>query len=123
MIQESIQIEYCKRLDAVKSLVPKGSRLLDIGTDHASLPIDLVCSKKIKSAIASDVNSKPLMRAKEEIEKNGLSDKIKTVLSNGFENVDSDSFDCVAICGMGGHLIAEIIEDGKHKAKGCSLIL
>ena len=116
-------IEVLKRLDVVKSLVPKGTRLLDIGTDHASLPIELVRENVVTSAIASDVNLKPLERAKEEINKNNLSDKISTILSNGFENITEGSFDYVAICGMGGHLIAEIIENGGNKARNCHLIL
>ncbi len=116
-------IQEKKRLDVVKSLVPKGTRLLDVGTDHASLPIDLVKRGIITSAIASDVNKKPLQRAESEINKNGLSDRIVTVLSNGFENIPENSFDCVSICGMGGHLISEIIEKGKSKTKNCDLIL
>ncbi|MBO7254503.1 MAG: SAM-dependent methyltransferase, partial [Clostridia bacterium] len=116
-------IQEKKRLDVVKSLVPKGTRLLDIGTDHASLPIDLIKSGIITSAIASDVNKKPLERAESKIYKNGLSNRIVTILSNGFENIPENTFDCVAICGMGGHLISEIIEKGKSKAKNCDLIL
>lgn len=120
---DNCQLNSFKRLDAVKSLVPNGARLLDIGTDHASLPIELVSEKIATSAIASDVNVKPLKRAEYEIEKAGLSDKIKTVLSNGFENIPQNTFDYAAICGMGGYLIAEIIEKGGEKAKNCYLIL
>ena len=123
MLQTNENIEIFKRLDAVKSLVPKGTRLLDIGTDHASLPIELVFENIVTCAIASDVNQKPLLRAEFEISKNKLNDKIKTILSNGFENIPIDSFDCAAICGMGGHLIAEIIDKGQEKAKNCYLIL
>ncbi len=114
---------FYSRIEAVKSLVPKGTRLLDIGTDHAGLPISLIKEGKIDYAVASDVNAKPLKRARDEISKNGLSNKIKTVLSNGFENVNEKDYNCVAICGMGGHLIAEIIEKGKEKARFCPLIL
>ncbi len=117
------QNETLKRLDAVKSLVPKGTRLLDVGTDHGLLPIELIRDNIIVSAIASDVNIKPLRRAEEEINKNNLSEKIQTVLSNGFENIEVNSFDYAAICGMGGHLIAEIIDNGIEKAKNCYLIL
>ncbi len=123
MFQFDNKIEILKRLDAVKSLVPQGTMLLDIGTDHASLPIELVKDKIVKSAIASDVNIKPLKRAEAEIGKNNLSDKIQVVLSNGFENIQVNSYDFAAICGMGGHLIAEIIEKGGQKSKNCHLIL
>ncbi len=119
----SCEAKEKKRLDVVKSLVPQGTRLLDIGTDHASLPIELIKEGIISSAIASDVNIKPLKRAESEINKNRLSHRIVTVLSNGFENIQENTFDTVAICGMGGHLIAEIIEKGKSKAQKCDLIL
>jgi tRNA (adenine22-N1)-methyltransferase len=111
------------RIDAIKSLVPTGTRLLDIGTDHAGLPISLLKEGKIISAVASDVNILPLKRAEQEINKNGFADKIKTILSNGFENIDITLYNSVAICGMGGHLIAEIIEKGKEKSRFCTLIL
>ncbi|MBE6648992.1 MAG: SAM-dependent methyltransferase [Ruminococcaceae bacterium] len=114
---------YYNRLSAIKSLVPKGTRLLDIGCDHALLPIELVKEGIIKEAIASDVNPMPLKRAENDIKEHNLSDKIKTVLSNGFENVSENDYDCAAICGMGGHLIAEIIQSGENKSKSCKLIL
>ncbi len=111
------------RLSAIKSLVPKGTRLLDIGCDHALLPIELVKEGIIKEAIASDVNLMPLKRAERDIKEHNLSHKIRTVLSNGFENVNENDYDCAAICGMGGHLISEIIQNGANKSKSCKLIL
>jgi tRNA (adenine22-N1)-methyltransferase len=114
---------YNSRIQAIKSLVPKGARLLDVGTDHAILPIELVKEGVISFAIASDVNPSPLNRAKEEIAKNNLSSEIETILSNGFENIPYGRYNCVAICGMGGHLIWEIIEKAGDKSKYCPLIL
>ncbi len=116
-------MEYYSRIEAIKSLVPKGARLLDVGTDHAILPIELVKEGVISYAIASDVNVAPLNRAKEEIAKNKLSLNIETILSNGFENIPYGTYNCVAICGMGGHLIWDIIEKAGNKAKYCQLIL
>jgi tRNA (adenine22-N1)-methyltransferase len=116
-------MEYYSRIEAIKGLVPNGARLLDVGTDHAILPIELVKEGVISFAIASDVNPSPLNRAKEEIAKNNLSSEIETILSNGFENIPYGSYNCVAICGMGGHLIWEIIEKAGDKSKYCPLIL
>ena len=44
-----------KRLELVASFVPQGAILLDVGSDHAYLPIDLVERGKIESAIAGEV--------------------------------------------------------------------
>ena len=101
-----------ERLKSVKSLVPHGTRLLDVGSDHAALPISLFSDNMIISAVISDINEKPLDRARAEVERANLSDKCIFVLSDGFDKIDPDSFDVAAICGMGGMLISDIIKRG-----------
>ncbi|CIW00271.1 Bcl-2 family protein [Streptococcus pneumoniae] len=44
-----------KRLELVASFVSQGAILLDVGSDHAYLPIELVERGQIKSAIAGEV--------------------------------------------------------------------
>ena len=116
-------MEFSHRLKAIESLVPSGARLLDVGSDHAALPIALIKSNKIQKAIASDINSGPLENGRSSAFKQGLENKIEFILSNGFENIEKGTFDCAAICGMGGHLIAEIIQGGKEKILSSTLIL
>lgn len=48
-----------KRLELVASFVPQGAVLLDVGSDHAYLPIELVERGQIKSAIAGEVVEGP----------------------------------------------------------------
>ena len=105
------------RLKAIADLVCQGARIVDIGTDHGYLPVFLVKSKRIKSAVASDVNIGPLSSCDALVRQEGLCDAIKTVLSNGFENICRDDYDTVIIAGMGGELIADILskEDLKDK--------
>lgn len=43
------------RLAQVAAYVPKGAKLLDVGSDHAYLPIFLVESNQISAAIAGEV--------------------------------------------------------------------
>ena len=91
-----------------------GSRLADIGTDHGYIPIELVQTGVIPSAIAMDVNKGPLSRAKEHIETANLSDRISTRLSDGTKELREGEADCVIIAGMGGMLMMHILEDGRR---------
>ena len=47
--------QLSKRLTAVAAMVSSGSRLADIGTDHAYVPIRLVQEGRIPGALAMDV--------------------------------------------------------------------
>lgn len=103
------QKKTCGRLDLCADLVRRGSRLADIGADHAYLPIKLCRSGKIPSALACDINPLPLHSAQENIVRFGLSDKIQTRLSDGLREVRPDETDDIVIAGMGGELIRDIL--------------
>ena len=96
----------------VASLVPKCACVADIGTDHGYLPIYLVNRGICERAIAADVNEGPLSSARKNIVQTRVKDKIGTVLSDGLCNIESA--DCVTICGMGGELIAYILDGRKE---------
>ena len=96
------------RLSAVGELV-SGRFLIDVGTDHAILPIYLCLAGKIDSAIASDIKKGPLENAKKNISEHGLSEKIQTVLAPGLCGMDNLSPSDIAIAGMGGIMIKDII--------------
>lgn len=99
------------RLNTLAKMVDPGSRIADIGTDHAYLPIELVKKGKVDYAIASDVAAGPLENAKTDIAQAGLSDQIETRLGNGLETVThQDKIDTVAIAGMGGKLMVDILD-------------
>lgn len=107
-------IKLSKRLSTAASYVRSGAFVADIGTDHAYLPIHLVLSGKAVGALASDINKGPIITAKEHIEKYGLSDKIRTQIANGLENIEEYEPTDIIICGMGGELIAEILDASKY---------
>ncbi|CKH29004.1 SAM-dependent methyltransferase [Streptococcus pneumoniae] len=105
-----------KRLKLVASFVPQGAILLDVGSDHAYLPIELVERGQIKSAIAGEVVEGPYQSAVKNVEAHGLKEKIQVRLANGlaaFEEADQVSV--ITIAGMGGRLIARILEEGLGK--------
>ena len=105
-----------KRLELVASFVPQGAVLLDVGSDHAYLPIDLVERGQIEGAIAGEVVEGPYQSAVKNVEAHGLKEKIQVRLANGlaaFEEADQVSV--ITIAGMGGRLIATILEEGLDK--------
>ena len=105
-----------KRLETVASFVSQGAVLLDVGSDHAYLPIELVEKGHIELAIAGEVVVGPYQSAVKNVENHGLSDKIQVRLANGLAALDeSDQVSVITIAGMGGRLIASILEEGFDK--------
>ena len=105
-----------KRLELVASFVPQGAILLDVGSDHAYLPIDLVERGQIKSAIAGEVVEGPYQSAVKNVEAHGLKEKIQVRLANGLAAFEEeDQVTVITIAGMGGRLIATILEEGLDK--------
>lgn len=104
--------------------VPDGAKVADIGTDHAYLPIWLAKSGKIASAVAADVREGPLDRARENILRYHVQETVSARLSDGLSAINPDEADTIIIAGMGGELIAEILEKTPWlKGNGKTLIL
>lgn len=102
------------RLSSAAGLVRQGALFADIGTDHAFLPLFLLSSGRIDRAYCADINEGPLRSARKNAEESGLSDKIEFVLTDGAGGLDGKNITDYAICGMGGELIARIIENSPH---------
>ncbi|KAB3533233.1 tRNA (adenine(22)-N(1))-methyltransferase [Alkaliphilus serpentinus] len=105
-----MQVKLTPRLKKIAEMVPKSSIVADIGTDHGYISIYLVKNKICPMVIASDVNKKPLQSAMENIKFNGLEDKIITRLGSGLEVLKPNEVDTIIIAGMGGLLIAELLD-------------
>lgn len=98
------------RMQAIADLVPRGSILADIGTDHGLIPIYLIKEDICKSVIACDINIKPLNVCIKNIRAENLQDKITTRISDGLEKISPDECDVISIAGMGGHQIINILD-------------
>jgi len=101
------------RLALVATFVPKNARLVDIGSDHAYLPANLLLKKTIAFAVAGEVAPGPLKNVQQEIEKAHLQDQLVARLGDGFAAIKpDDKIDTVVIAGMGGRLITDILTAG-----------
>lgn len=105
------------RLFAAASLVRAGARVADVGTDHAYLPISLCLDGKVSGGVVSDINRGPIERARENINKYGLGNRLSAVLTDGLHGIEQYAPDDILILGMGGELIASIIEQAPWTKK------
>lgn len=111
-----MQTILSQRLQDVANYIPTGARLLDVGSDHAYLPIYLMEKGLIDFAIAGEVVKGPYDSAVTNVACSGLSDKIQVRLANGLAAFEeADDISVITICGMGGYLISDILENGRAK--------
>jgi len=104
------------RLLKIASLVTKGKKIADIGTDHGYIPVYLLNKGHVDFAILADVNKGPLENARSEVRHNNLTDKVDLRLGSGIEVLNENEVDEVIIAGMGGILISELLEAKKSVA-------
>lgn len=103
------------RLSVVASLVKPCNCFADIGTDHAYLPAFLCMKGVCNTAIASDIEKGPLARAEKTLNQYGLADKIELRLGAGLDTLNPAEADTIAISGMGGIVISNILQSGRDK--------
>lgn len=98
-----------QRLRKIAGLVPSGARVADIGADHGYLSVFLIKRNIASFVYACDIREKPLLNAKNNIAASGVKN-IELRLCDGMDGVDQKDIDTAVIAGMGGEVIAGIID-------------
>lgn len=113
MRKSLLTIELKNRLYQVAQLI-EGQSLADIGSDHAYLPIYAIKNNLINFAIAGEVVDGPYQAACQNVVHYNMTPQIKVKKGNGLSVLENEAaVDTVTICGMGGSLIVNILEQGK----------
>ncbi|MFB7812728.1 tRNA (adenine(22)-N(1))-methyltransferase TrmK [Paenibacillus chitinolyticus] len=116
-------VKLSQRLLEIAKKVPHGAKLADIGSDHALLPTFLVQQGTVPSAVAGEVNRGPAEAAQRQVRDANLSGQIEVRLGDGLSVLRAGEVDAVTIAGMGGALIASILDAGEDKLTGVSTLI
>ncbi|MBA4600734.1 tRNA (adenine(22)-N(1))-methyltransferase [Thermoactinomyces mirandus] len=111
------------RLLALTEWIPEGSRVADIGADHAYLLIHLAKTGRLSHGIVGELNHGPYENARRSIAGFGVADFIDVRLGNGLSVLGKNEVDVIVIAGMGGSLICQILAEGKEKLENAKRLV
>ena len=97
------------RLRHLCAWIPKGTHLIDVGCDHAYLPIYAVQNGIVSKATAVDRNKAPLKLATKNIAEAGLSDRITLLCKEGVHGWSIPPNSTLVMAGMGGSNMRDIL--------------
>lgn len=112
-----LMLKLSNRLQTIAGYVTAGSRIADIGSDHAQLPVYLLQAGIVPSAIAGELNKGPYDAARRQGAAVGLLHKLDVRQGDGLSVIQPLEVDTVTIAGMGGALMSDILEAGYQAGK------
>ncbi len=111
------------RLIAIAKMIPEGSRVGDVGSDHGYLVAHLVTHHLVSKAIASDISQGPIDNAISTLKEEKLEDQIEVRFGGGLDPYTRGEIDIAVIAGMGGMLIRDILIDRTDFAKQLDFLI
>ena len=105
------------RLRCAFDLLQGASTVADIGCDHGKLSAALLMEGGCARVIAGDISPACLEKASRIFRRCALEDRAQVRLGSGLEIVSPGECDAAAILGMGGELIAELLQASPHVAQ------
>ena len=111
------------RLRQLAELVPSCEAMIDVGTDHGLLPIELVLSGRVQHAIASDRLPSPLAAARRHISAYCLEQRVFARLGEGLETLKAGEAEVVTIAGVGAKTILSILSQRRPDQLGAKRLI
>lgn len=115
-------MKLSSRLKTIADLVPVGSYLADVGSDHGELPLYLLEEKKIIGALAIENKSGPFSRLSLAITSSPYASQVVLSLSDGISKL-TPNVNTVVLAGMGGLLIKKILLSHSDNLKKVNTII
>lgn len=115
-------MQLSNRLGTLIKYVPQGSRVIDVGTDHAYVPIYLMKNNIAVSCMATDINKGPLVKAKQNMDKYRISN-IRLKQTSGLQGITEEDGNVIMISGMGGYLIVDILKAAMPVVKAADRLI
>ncbi len=111
-----------ERLRKVTEYFPACDYGADIGADHGRLSCDLLASGKVARMLVTDISALSLDKARALLALHGMEKRAEFRVGDGLNSLSSP-VDAIAICGMGGEVISEILLNGRDRLCEAELIL
>lgn len=110
------------RLSEIAAMVGSCERYADIGCDHGRLGAYLLQTGRVQRAQLTDISEDSLLKARRLIALLGLNDRVDFRVGDGAKAL-AETPEVTVIAGMGGALIARIVEAGRAQLGASRLIM
>ena len=110
------------RLARAAALFPACAYGADIGADHGRLSCTLLANGTCRRMCVADISADSLAKAKKLLTLHGFSDRADFAVGDGLLVLPREA-QAIAILGMGGRTISQILLSGAHMLNGAALIL
>lgn len=112
-----------KRLNRVLDLVEPVESIGDIGCDHGYISYALLEEHLAEKVIASDISAPSLEKARSLLSSSFPKESFDIRLGDGLKPMLLGELNAAIIMGMGGRLIADIIENDRKKADSLDYLI
>lgn len=120
-VRQEGSIRLRERLSVAAELLRGSHTVADIGCDHGRLSCALVQSGAVRRCIAVDVSAPSLEKARRLADAVGIGELVETRLGDGFAPIAPGEADAVALLGMGGTLMARLLDRCERPLNGARL--
>ena len=110
------------RLSRAAALFPACAYGADIGADHGRLSCILLARGVCERMCVADISAPSLMKARRLLAVHGLSERADVAVGDGL-SVLRQPAQAIAILGMGGRTVSDILRAGQVKLQGAALVL
>jgi tRNA (adenine22-N1)-methyltransferase len=113
-----------KRISRIINRIITNGIVVDVGSDHAQLAIQLLTEQKAKHVYNIEINPKPLEITIKNLQRSGFFDKTTNILGDGLKkSFVAKKVDYCIIAGMGANNIVQIISQKNPRNKIQNFIL